>query len=136
MKTVLTLLVLCLAVCTINCQTNNQSYHVIEGSKIVIELIKAFSNKKDVMKEPGCKGSHADLCVTNLSIESLSVTMQHRMTNEFRDMVIQPSSMECCMHLPIGVWTYDLHLSGNILPVRKGDLLVEGCQNIMMNIKY
>lgn len=109
---------------------------MIEGGKVVVELIKVLKGKKDLEKNPGCKSGHADLCSINESSATITVTLYHRVTNEKREIVIQPLMRECFIQIASGVWTYDLRLSSNAPSIRKGDLLIEPCENITMNIKY
>jgi hypothetical protein len=116
-------------------QTNNASGKVIEGGKVVVELIKALNGRKDLDRNPGCKGKYADLCVVNESAASITVELNHQVSEEKREMVILPSSKECCLRISVGVWTYDLHTTKQTESIRKGDLLIEGCQNLIMNIK-
>jgi hypothetical protein len=119
-----------------NGQSNNTTEQVIEGGKVVVELIKALSGKKDPEKNADCKGRYADLCVVNESSSTIRVELNHQLSKEKREIVIQPSSKECCLQISIGVWTYDLHDTERTESIRKGDLLIEGCQNLLMNIKY
>ncbi len=108
---------------------------VIEGGKLIVELVKVFSSKKEVEKDPGCKGHYANICVYNESTESVTVLFEHRTTDEQREVVIQPTGKECCLQARTGVWTYDLRWTGTSMSMRKGDLLIEGCNNIDMRIK-
>ena len=108
---------------------------VIEGGKLIVELIKVLSNKKDQAKDAGCKASYADLCIENESISSLTVLLEHRASSEQRDVVILPSGKECCLQAKVGVWSYDLRITGSLQAIRKGDILIEGCNNMVMNIK-
>ncbi|MEP6793194.1 MAG: hypothetical protein ABJB16_02625 [Saprospiraceae bacterium] len=116
-------------------QANNTANNVIEGGKVMVELIKAFSGKKDSEKTAGCKGTYADLCVNNESSNSMTVLLQQAKTEVRREMVILPGMKECSLQIPVGVWTYDLHLPSATQSLRKGDILIEGCQNLIMNIK-
>ena len=136
MKTVVVGLCLVFFFYKSNGQSENAAGHVIEGGKVVVELIKALKGKKELEKSPGCKSGYADLCSVNESSVTITITLYHRMTNEKREIVIQPLMRECCLHIAGGVWTYELRLSANAPPIRKGDLLIESCQNITMNIKY
>lgn len=137
MKTIgFALLLLLLSLISSTAQSNNATDQVIEGGKVVVELIKALGGKRDSEKYPGCKGNHADLCVENESSVSIVVSLLHRVSKEKREMVILPGTNECCLQLIVGVWTYDLWIRGNTTSIRKGDILVEGCQNMIMNIKY
>ena len=124
-------------VCLVNTagQSNQTADKVIEGGKLVVELINALNNKKDVDKNPGCKGKYADLCVENESPNSITVILHRQLTDEKKEMIIQPAMKECSLQISVGVWTYDLRLTSTSLSVRKGDLLIEGCQNLIMNIK-
>lgn len=117
-------------------QSNNAADQVIEGGKVVVELIKALGGRKDLGKNPGCKDKYADLCVVNESSGSMTIVMKHRLSEEKREMVILPAMQECCLQIAAGVWTYDLRLVTTTQSIRKGDLLIEGCQNLIMNIKY
>lgn len=117
-------------------QTSKPADHVIEGGKIVVELIKAISGKKELEKNPGCKGMYADLCIKNESSESLTTVLRHKTSGEICELVILPGMQECCLRLNTGVWSYDLRLTKSIPAIRKGDLLIEGCQNVLMNLKY
>ena len=117
-------------------QSKIPTEHVIEGGKVVVELIKALGGKRASDKYPGCKGNHADLCVENASSVSIVVSLLHRVSNEKREMIILPGTNECCLQLMVGVWTYDLCIRGTVTSIRKGDILLEGCQNMIMNIKY
>jgi|SRR5687767_2487390 len=117
-------------------QTNKPADHVIEGGKIVVELIKAIAGKKELEKNPGCKGIYADLCIKNESSESLITVLRHKASGEVCELVILPDMKECCLRLNTGVWSYDLRRTNSIPSIRKGDLLIEGCQNVLMNLKY
>ena len=124
-------------VCLVNTagQSNQTADKVIEGGKLVVELINALNNKKDVDKNPGCKGKYADLCVENELSNSITVILHRQLSEEKKEMVIQPAMKECSLQMTVGVWTYDLRLTSTSQSVRKGDLLIEGCQNLIMNIK-
>ena len=136
MKTVAIGLCLVLSFCKVNSQTDNAAGQVIEGSKLIVELIKALKGKKELEKDQDCKNAHADLCVINEASIPLAVSLFHRETREQREMVIPAGLRECCLQLALGVWTYDLRISQQPVSIRKGDLLIESCQNITMNIKY
>ena len=116
-------------------QSSNAADQVIEGGKVVVELLKALTGKKDPEKNAGCKGSYADLCVVNESSASITVVLQQSKTEEKKEMVILPSMKECCLQISVGVWTYDLRFTTTPQSIRKGDILIEGCQNLVMNIK-
>ncbi len=116
-------------------QSPDKADQVIEGGKIIVELVKALSGKKDPNKDPGCKGKYADLCIDNISINSITAYLEHRISSEKREVVILPNGKECAMQIKIGVWTYDLRVTGATQSLRKGDILVEGCNNLVMNIK-
>jgi hypothetical protein len=116
-------------------QSTETTDHVIEGSKIIVELVKALSNKKDNSKESGCKNSHADLCIDNTSENSMTVILKHRASGEKREVVILPKGQECALQIVVGVWNYDLRISGTQQALRKGDMLIKGCNDINMNIK-
>lgn len=132
------ILMLCIAIC-ISDHSSGQSAEttdqVIEGGKLIVELVKALSGKKDVEKETGCKGKYADLCIENSSPNSITVYLEHRASAEKREVVILPSGKECALQARIGVWTYDLRNAGAMQSLRKGDLLIEGCNNLVMTIK-
>lgn len=129
----LSIVVLCLG--NTKGQSNKTADHVIEGGKVVVELIKVLSNKKGLKESPGCEGTHADLCVMNESLVSLTMSLHQRSSEEKREIVILPSMKECCFQIAAGVWTYDLHPTTSLQSIRKGDLRIEGCQNLIMNIK-
>ena len=137
MKTVgIALFLILISMMSSNAQSDKVTDQVIEGGKVVVELIKALGGKRDSDKYPGCKGNHADLCVENASSVSIIVTLINRVSKEKREMVILPGTNECCLQLMVGVWTYDLCIRGAATSIRKGDIMVEGCQNMIMNIKY
>ncbi len=108
---------------------------VIEGGKLVVELIKALGTKKDQERDTNCKDSYADLCVENQTNGTISVSLLHRSSGESREVVVLPGGKECCLQAKAGVWTYDLKIPGSLLSLRKGDLKLEGCNNIIMSIK-
>jgi hypothetical protein len=116
-------------------QTPAKADQVIEGGKVIVELVKAISGKKDVEKDNGCKGTYADLCIWNESINSMTVYLENRVSSEKREVVILPQGKECSLHARVGVWTYDLRVTGVVQSIRKGDLLIEGCNNLSMTIK-
>jgi hypothetical protein len=134
MKTVALGLCLVLFFSKAFCQTGNAAGQVIEGGKVVVELIKALRGKTD--KNPGCKDLYADVCIMNESPVTIMVLLQKRETGEKREMVVQSKMRECCLRTSTGVWTYDLRINENAQPIRKGDLLIEGCQNLTMNVKF
>jgi hypothetical protein len=107
---------------------------VIEGGKLVVELIKVFSGRKD-QASAGCKNSYADICIANESVSTFTVSLQKRFTNELREVVVLPAGRECSLQVGIGVWTYDLKIPGNPTSMRKGDILVEACNNVEMKVK-
>lgn len=138
MKTLLLILAYCICLAQHSwsqAQTSSTSNTVIEGGKLVVELIKAISEKKDQGHNSGCKDSYADLCIENQTIGSITVSLLHRLSGEVRDVVVLPGGKECCLQAKVGVWTYDLKLPGSPLSVRKGDLKLEGCNNLVMSIK-
>src|SRR5688572_14158682 len=136
MKSVAIGLCLVLSSFHLNGQTDKTTQQVIEGGKVVVELIKAITAKKDLEKNPGCKNTYANVCIVNESGMPLLATLLHRITGEKREMVIQPKTKECCLQAAIGVWTYDLRVPESLYSIRKGDILIESCQHLTMNIKY
>ena len=116
-------------------QSTGTTDQVIESGKIIVELVKALSAKKESEKDPGCKGRYADLCIENNSTNSITVYLEHRASGEKREVIILPEGKECTLQIRIGVWTYDLRISGLLQSLRKGDLMIEGCNNLLMNIK-
>ena len=132
------MLILCVALGMagrIYAQSPEKADQVIEGGKIIVELVKALSLKKQIEKDPGCKGRYADLCIENNSMNSITAYLEHRVSRETREVIILPEGKECVLQASIGVWTYDLRVSGEQQSLRKGDLRIEGCQNLIMNIK-
>jgi hypothetical protein len=123
---------LCLFTCPLQGQETKTTDHVIEGSKVVVELIKALSGKKSL--EKGCKDAYADICIINETTNALTVTLFHRENAEQRELVIPSTLRECCLRIAEGVWTYDLRLP-TAQSIRKGDILIEDCQNLQMNIR-
>jgi hypothetical protein len=119
----------------VSAQTTPKTDPVIEGGKIIVELFKALGNKKEQGKDPGCKGVHADICVENGSSQSMTLYLEHRATAEKREVVVMPGGKEFCLQARVGVWTYDLKASGTLPSIRKGDILIEGCNNMVMQIK-
>lgn len=119
------------------CQTapSQATSPVIEGGKIVVELIKAIGGKKEWERNPGCKNTHADFCILNESTSTISVMLQYRMNGESREIIVLPAGRECCLQARIGVWTYDLKVQGSTVSIRKGDILIEACNNVEMKIK-
>jgi len=111
--------------------TNN----VIEGGKLVVELIKAINARKDSNSNNGCKDLYADLCIENQAADTIAVALLHRGSGETREIIILPGGKECCLQAKAGVWTYDLKIPRHLLSIRKGDLKLEGCNNLLMNIK-
>lgn len=116
-------------------QTPDPATRVIEGGKVFVELVKVFAGKKEAEKEAGCKGNYADVCVINHTAGSLTVILEQREHNLKRELVILPQGRECTLRAGVGVWSYDIRMSGTVLSMRKGDMLVEGCNNVEMTIK-
>ena len=83
---------LCLCFENSTAQTNAQADPIIEGGKVVVELIKALTSKKELEKNQGCKGKYADLCVLNESGGSITVVLNHQITDETRELVIRPGT--------------------------------------------
>ena len=136
MKSVAIGLCLVLYSFNMNGQTENAAKNVIEGGKVVVELIKVIVAKKDLDKNPGCKNSYADVCIVNESAGPVLAILIHRISGEKREMVIQSKTKECSLQAAIGVWTYDLREPQNPYSIRKGDILIESCQHLTMNIKF
>ena len=107
----------------------------VEGGKVLVELIKVFSGDRDKEETTGCRGRHADLCIVNARDTSLTVIVTQRTSLDTRELVITKGNQECSLQLAIGVWTYDIKLGGSLHSIRKGDLLIEGCNNLTMTIK-
>ena len=116
-------------------QAPSTSSHVIEGGKLVVELIKVIGSKRDSERDSGCRNTYADLCVINQSTHSLTVSLLHRLSEETREIVVLSGGRECCLQANVGVWTYDLRYSGSPQSLRKGDVLIEGCKDLEMTIK-
>lgn len=136
MKT--SILILCLAIGLSDkaaTQSTETTGHVIEGGKLIVELVKALTNKKDVEKDPGCKGRYADLCIENASASSITVFLEHLISDDRREVVILPQGKECALQIGVGVWTYDLRITGVQQSLRKGDVRIEGCNHLNMKIK-
>lgn len=108
---------------------------VIEGGKIIVELFKVLGHKKDQEKDTGCKGVHADICLENSASLSMTLYLEHRATGEKREIIAMPGGKEFCLQARVGVWTYDLKATGTLASIRKGDILIEGCNNLVMQIK-
>ena len=136
MKAVAVGLFLVLSAFNLNSQTDKAAQLVIEGRKVVVELIKALATKKDSQVNAPCKNAYANLCILNESNTSIIADLQHRGSEEKREMIIPKTTKECSLHVPIVVWTYELRLQEDLYPIRKGDILIESCQNLTMNIKY
>lgn len=127
---------LLLAVCSpVYGQSKTVVDQAVEGGKILVELIKVIGGDKEKEAGAGCRGSFANLCITNERDSSLTVAITHRTSNETRELVITTGGQECSLQLPIGVWTYDLKLRGSVHPMRKGDLLIEACEDLEMTIR-
>ena len=138
MKTILIVLICCISFTSESrsqSQASSTTNHVIEGGKLVVELIKAINARKDQDHNSGCKDSYADLCIENQVMDTLTVSLLHRGSGETREVIILPGGKECCLQAKAGVWTYDLKIPGHVLSIRKGDLKLEGCNNMVMNIK-
>jgi hypothetical protein len=116
-------------------QQADPALQVIEGGKLIVDLIQALGSKSGTPKDPGCKNRHADLCVENKAASSLNVSLECRATGQKRDLVILPGGRECCLQLQVGVWTYDLRPTGAMASMRKGDIRIEDCQDLLMQIK-
>ena len=101
----------------------------------MVELIKAIGGKKEWERNPGCKNAYADFCIMNESTSTIAVTLHHRINTETREIIVLPAGRECCLQAKIGVWTYDLKIQGNPLSIRKGDMLIEACNNVEMKVK-
>ena len=116
-------------------QAQDKVTPVIEGGKLIIELVKALSARKDAVRDDGCKGSHADLCIRNETVNGITVTFEPRQGGETREIVVQPNGKECFLQASAGIWTYDLRYTGSMQSIRKGDVLIEGCNNLDMTIR-
>ena len=107
----------------------------VEGGKLLVDLIKVFSTGKPDTVSHTCDRTYADFCVLNKRDSSLTVAITHRASNEIRELVIMPGGRECSLQLPEGVWTYELKIRGSVASLRKGDLLIAGCQDLEMSVK-
>ena len=116
-------------------QSTTKAAPVIEGGNMIVELVRVLSSKREPTKDGGCKNSFAELCIENGYNSSLTVFLEHRASAEKREVVILPAGKECSLQVKVGVWSYDLRITGSAVPTRKGDILIEGCNNMVMNIK-
>lgn len=112
-----------------------ESSPVVEGGKVIVELIKAIGSKKEWAKDPNCKNHHADLCIRNLTDKSIEVSLRQYRTEQSREIVILEAGRECFLQVEVGIWTYDLKMQGEAASLRKGDIKIEGCNNMEMTIK-
>ena len=119
----------------LSAQTRTPVEQAVEGGKVLVDLIRVFSNDKEGSSDAGCKGRYADLCVINQRDTTLAVIILHRVSTERRELIIARDGKECSLHLPVGVWTYDLKQNGTTASIRKGDLLIEGCNDLTMTIR-
>ena len=119
----------------VSAQSTPAQNSVIEGGKLVVELIKVLGISNDQKRDSGCKNNHADLCIINQSNGSFIVSLFRHQTEEVREVVVLPGGKECFLQAGEGVWTYDLRSPGSPLSVRKGDLRIEGCHNLEMKIQ-
>jgi hypothetical protein len=117
-----------------NAQNRSVIDQAVESGKVLVDLIKVFSNNKYDTPTEDCVDRFADLCVANSRESSLTVAITHRASQEIRDLIIQPDSRECSLQLAIGVWTYEISVTGIDTTLRKGDILLEGCQKYEMSI--
>ena len=136
MKTILAVLCGLLCYTPVSGQTKKGAEPFIEGGKVVVEMIKALKIGKNDTGYTGCKGKYADLCIVNEAEISVTAIFHHRLSNFQREIIILPSSQECCLQIGEGIWTYDLRLTSTAQPVRKGDMQIEGCQNMVMQINF
>lgn len=117
-------------------QSEDKTSHIIDGGRLVVELIRMIQEKsREQIKDSGCKNKHADICVQNSSAEILHVTLEYLFSGTKREMIIQPRSQECSLQVEKGVWTFDVRLLGQSTSVRRGDIRIEPCQNMKIQIK-
>jgi hypothetical protein len=134
MKKIIAVLLLLTFSTLMDAQQKSVVDQAVEGGKVLVELIKVIGGDKQDGVDPGCGGQHADLCITNARDSSLTVALTHRTSEGIRELIIVPGGRECSLHLALGVWTYDLKLRGTIGSLRKGDLLIEACEDLEMTV--
>lgn len=135
MKKIIAGLLLLALCCPVTGQNKSLVDQAVEGGKVLVELIKVIGGDRAKEADSGCAESFANLCITNERDSSLAVAITHRTSNETRELVITTGGRECSLQLAIGVWTYELRLRGAATPIRKGDLLIEACQDLEMTVK-
>lgn len=116
-------------------QSTDKTIQVIEGGKLIVELVKAIKARKEQTQADDCKNRFADLCVINNSAASITVSLEKMESKETRQIVIPVNGTECFLEVPVGVWTFDLKVTGGIESLRKGDVRMIGCNNLDMTIK-
>ena len=116
-------------------QSKSPVDQALEGGKVLVELIKVFGNDKHKEGETGCNGRYANLCIVNARDSSLTILLTHHDREDRCELIITPDGKECCLQLALGVWTYTISAKGNPAAIRKGDLLVEACNDLTMTLK-
>ncbi len=111
--------------------------HVLEGGRLVVEVLKMLGGRQWKSDDPlhDCRLGLADFCVENHSVAAISVMLRMYGTPESRELVVQSEGLECSLRLPVGVWSYEMRQSGTQAILRKGDILIEACNDLKMSVK-
>ena len=65
----------------------------------------------------------------------MTIILRQRVAGEKREVVVLPEGKECALQIRRGVWNYDLQITGTQQTIRKGDMMIKGCNNMAMTIK-
>jgi hypothetical protein len=113
---------------------DSSSGRVLEGAKVVLEIIKLVQRDKADDKA-NCEGK-SDVCFENKSKTTVKVELGHRSEGSIACfLIIQPDKSECKLDIPAGVYGYTVSTISDEQLLNMGDLRLRSCKKEKMVIE-
>ncbi len=122
---------------------------IIEGSKVMVDLVKVFAHPegKDKKSTDNCELQQANLCFENKGTSIVKVELQRvfRTEEETEEqqassnpvfvLVVPVGEKECTLKLKKGFYIYTVYLNEGNKMVRKGELQLNPCKDLVKELK-
>jgi hypothetical protein len=128
---------------------NNTSAAIIEGSKVLVDLIRVFKTPKNSFVQPATntvstdscgQKNIADICYKNTSGNVITVSLFKRNGTVYANALslkIINNGQECLYELPAGIYKYKVETeNGNPhMVINEGELKLNSCDKLVNEIK-
>jgi hypothetical protein len=130
---------------------NNTTTNIIEGGKVVVDIIKAFKSSKNnlgkmVLDSPVSADSCAtkflaDICYMNETGKTLTISLYKRNGNLYATapltLTILSNSKECIYEIQAGIYKYKIEYSDNdkAVVLKSGEIKLQSCDKKTEEVK-